>query len=156
MRLFLAVVTTLVLMAPALSADVGRAPRLTEETFQKKGHAKAARTRIARFQELKLRGQGLENEGQVEAALETYRAALMAWPDAALEGHMRRMVVERADKHRKQSDQIYLLALKATQQGNEARAREFCRDALSLDPGNIYAKCMLGRLEKSRRIIQAR
>jgi tetratricopeptide (TPR) repeat protein len=140
-----------VLGSPA-SARAPRKDRTEASVASPKAAARSQTVkRLARYEQLKQRGKALERAGDMDGALDAYKAALMASKDPVIEARVRELSAAKNLRLRKQSDDIYLRALKAAQIGNDARAREHCRDALALDPGNIHAKRMLARLEKRNR-----
>ena len=121
---------------------------LTIDPQNKRARAKQEFARAKLFERLKARGEERERAGDLEGALSAYQLSLNHGQDQAVLGRIRVLRRRLAESNRKKSDEIYAEALSATQQGDEKKARDLCRQSLKLDPTNIEAQRMFERLEK--------
>lgn len=105
----------------------------------------AANARL--FEKLKARGEEREKAGDSEGALDAYQLALIHGEDEAVSDRLEKLKSRLAESNRRKSDDIYVQALGASQQGNNDKARVLCKQALAIDRSNIQAQRMLERLE---------
>lgn len=98
------------------------------------------------FDEAVARGKKREAAGDLEGAVDAYQVALGIRDDSALQSVVEKLQARTDAKNRHRSEALYLEALSAFQNGRKPDALRLCREALKLDPGNIYASRMLIRL----------
>lgn len=121
---------------------------LALEPDNKRARAKQEFANAKLFARLKTRGEQRERAGDMEGALAAYQMALTHGEDQAVLNRIGVLKRRLSDSNRKKSEQVYVEALSATQQGDDKKARDLCEQALKLDPSNIEAQRMFERLEK--------
>lgn len=88
-----------------------------------------------------------EKAGDFQGAVDAYRVAISYNKDQAYTEKIEELSEKIGEANDKRSEELYLQALDASQNGNAAKAMELCRDALQLNPDNIQATRMLDRLQ---------
>lgn len=96
------------------------------------------------------RGKKRETAGDLQGAFDAYQVALSYRADATLKEKAESLRGRLEEKNRKNSDELYLEALRANQQGDVIQAFSLCKRALDLNPKNIQAQRMLERLESKQ------
>lgn len=98
------------------------------------------------FDEAVARGKKREKSGDLDGAVDAYRLALGIREDPGVLALVDQLEARTEAMKRRRSESLYLEALAAVQSGRKSDAARLCRQALRLDPGNIYAEKMLFRL----------
>lgn len=93
------------------------------------------------------RAAAREKAGDFQGAVDAYRVAINYNKDQAYTEKIEELSEKIAEANTKRSEELYLQALDASQNGNAPKAMELCREALQLNPDNIQAERMLDRLQ---------
>ena len=120
---------------------------LAIEPANKRARARLDTAEQNLFARLKARGEDREKSGNTAGAIEAYKLALSHGKDPVLAAKVERLRAQLGETNRKKSDDLYIEALGASQQGNSDKALTLCRQALRLNPTNLQAQRMLERLE---------
>jgi tetratricopeptide (TPR) repeat protein len=88
-----------------------------------------------------------EKAGDFQGAVDAYRVAINYFKDQAYIEKIEELTEKINEVNEKKSEELYLQALDASQNGNNGKAINLCQDALQLNPDNIQAERMLDRLQ---------
>jgi tetratricopeptide (TPR) repeat protein len=91
------------------------------------------------------RGEDQEKKGNNQDAIDAYQLALSYRSNPTLKEKVVELQAKVGIANKKESDVLYLEALKASQSNQPEQALELCQKALRLNPKNIQAKRMRDR-----------
>lgn len=93
------------------------------------------------------RAQTREKAGDFQGAVDAYRVAFNYSRDPAYTEKIESLMEKIREVNDRKSEEFYRQALDASQNGNNDKAIDLCKEALQLNPDNIQAQRMLDRLQ---------